>query len=176
MPLKSSKNNQDIQSIHPAPKMRPTALEMAKNQGLDSVQQNKKNKNKKFSEKAAERCVGVWGDAPTSHGGPFPWRWSATSTDVFITYAARLADGPTDRHQRPPRASHWRPTADRLATSDGPTDWRHHRHRRRADRLAARLAAVPVTSDTTSKGPATTSASGKDGPRRQGLAEREDNL
>lgn len=38
--------------------MRPTALEMAKNQGLDSVYQNKKNKNKKFREKAAERCVG----------------------------------------------------------------------------------------------------------------------
>ena len=34
--------------------MRSTGLEMAKNQGLDSVHQNKKNKNKKFREKAAE--------------------------------------------------------------------------------------------------------------------------
>lgn len=58
MPLESSKNYRDIQSIHSAPKMRPTALKMAKNQGLVSVCQNKKNKNKKFREKAAERRVG----------------------------------------------------------------------------------------------------------------------
>ena len=86
------------------------------------------------------------------------------------------------RADRPPPAD--RPTADtgdRLAT-----DWRPVTGRPTgdttdtADRLAARLAAVPVTNDTTSKGPATTIASGKDGPRtarptgqRQGLAERD---
>ena len=49
MPLKPSKNDRDIQSIHSAPKMRPTALKMAKNQGLDSVLQNKKIKIKNFA-------------------------------------------------------------------------------------------------------------------------------
>ena len=47
--------------------MRPTALKMAKNQGLDSVSQNKKNKknkNKKFREKAAERRIGGYGGCP----------------------------------------------------------------------------------------------------------------
>lgn len=45
--------------------MRPTALKMAKNQGLDSVSKNKKiKKNKKFRDKAAEGHVGVYGDAP----------------------------------------------------------------------------------------------------------------
>ena len=39
--------------------MRSTGLEMAKNQGLDSVYQNKKNKNKKFREKAAEGHVDI---------------------------------------------------------------------------------------------------------------------
>ena len=86
MPLKPSKSNRDIQSIYSAPKMRPTALKMAKNQGLDSVSQNKKNKNKKFREKAAEGHVGVYGDAPTNHSGPFPWCWSTTISDVFVTY------------------------------------------------------------------------------------------
>ena len=39
--------------------MRSTGLEMAKNQGLDSVSQNKKNKNKKFRGKAAEGHVDI---------------------------------------------------------------------------------------------------------------------
>lgn len=39
--------------------MRSTGLEMAKNQGLDSVYQNKKIKNKKFREKAAEGHVDI---------------------------------------------------------------------------------------------------------------------
>lgn len=51
--------------------MRSTGLEMAKNQGLDSVHQNKKNKNKKFREKAAEGHVGVYGDAPMPKRCPF---------------------------------------------------------------------------------------------------------
>lgn len=79
-----------------------------------------------------------------------------------MTYAARLADWPTDTTSGHRRADHWRPTGDRLATSDGrPTGDTTDT----ADRLAARLAAVLVTS----KGPATTStsatASGKDGPK-----------
>ena len=44
--------------------MRSTGLEMAKNQGLDSVHQNKKikkNKNKKFRGKAAEGHVDIYG-------------------------------------------------------------------------------------------------------------------
>lgn len=40
--------------------------------------------------------------------------WSATITDVFMPYAARLADGPTDHHQRPP-------TGQPLATDGRPT-------------------------------------------------------
>ena len=41
----------------------------------------------------------------TSHGGPFSWCWSATSTDVFITYAARVADGPTNTTSGPTTAA-----------------------------------------------------------------------
>ena len=90
--------------------MLSTALRMPKNQELVSVSQNKKNKNKKFRDKAAEGRVGGCGDAPTSHGGPFSWCWSATITDLFVTYADGLADGPTNHHQRPPTGHHWRPT------------------------------------------------------------------
>lgn len=83
-----------------------------------------------------------------------------------MTYAARLADGPTDHRQRTDRRPTLAAAGDRLAASDGrPTGDTTDA----ADRLAARLAAVPVTSDTASKGPATTStsatASGKDGPK-----------
>lgn len=150
--------------------MLSTALEMAKNQGLDSVCQNKKNKNKKFREKAAEGHVGVYGDAPIPKRRPFPAFRSSTNTDLFVTYRGK-ADRRADRHhQRPPRASHWRPTGDRLATSDGrPTGDTTDT----ADRLAARLAAVPVTSDhqqrTSDKDHQRQhKASDKDGPRRQG--------
>lgn len=86
MPLKSSKNNRDIQSIHSAPKMLSTGLEMAKNQGLDSVYQNKKNKNKKFREKAAEGHVGVYGDAPMLKRCPFSASLSVTNMSVFVPY------------------------------------------------------------------------------------------
>ena len=63
MPLKSSRSDRDIQFIHPAPKMRPTASKPAKNQGLASISPDKKIKikNKKFRDKAAERCVWVSG-------------------------------------------------------------------------------------------------------------------
>lgn len=89
MPLKSSKNDRDIQFIHSAPKMRPTALEMPKNQGLDSVCQNKKNKNKKFREKAAERCVGGWGDAPMRKGrkiAPVTGTRGVFNMSLFVAY------------------------------------------------------------------------------------------
>ena len=88
MPLKSSKNNRYIQSIHSAPKMRSTGLEMAKNQGLDPVYQNKKNKNKnkKFREKAAEGHVGVYGDAPMPKRCPFPASLSVTNMSLFVAY------------------------------------------------------------------------------------------
>ena len=94
MRLKPSKNDRDIQSIHSAPKMRPTALKMAKNQGLDSVSQNKKNKNKKFREKAAEGHVGIYRDAPICKGRPFPAFRSATNTDIFVTYRAKPSTKP----------------------------------------------------------------------------------
>ena len=83
MPLKSSKNDRGIQSIYSAPKMRPTALEMGKNQGLDSASQNKKNKNKKFREKAAEGHVGVYGEALCSKGIRFR-RSSAPQIWTFL--------------------------------------------------------------------------------------------
>ena len=131
MPLKPPKSNRDIQSIHSAPKMRPTALKMAKNQGLDSVSQNKKNKNKKFREKAAEGHVGVYRDAPICKGRPFPAFRSATNTDVFITYAARLADGPTDwrhhRHRRPTGGKAGRRTSNQRHHQQRTSD--HHRQR-----------------------------------------------
>ena len=94
MPLESSKNDRDIQSIHSAPKMRPTALEMAKNQGLDSVLQNKKNKNKKFREKAAEGHVVVYRDAPICKWRPFLTFRSAKKTDIFVTYIAKTNEAP----------------------------------------------------------------------------------
>lgn len=66
--------------------MRSTGLEMAKNQGLDSVHQNKKNKNKKFREKAAEGHVGVYGDAHMLKRCPFPASLSVTNMSVFVPY------------------------------------------------------------------------------------------
>lgn len=72
--------------------MRPTALKMPKNQGLDSVYQNKKNKNKKFREKAAEGRVDGYRDAPIPKRCSIPAFRSSTNTDLFVTYA----DGPTD--------------------------------------------------------------------------------
>ena len=120
--------------IHYAPKTLSTALEMAKNQGLDSVCQNKKIKIKNFERRQRSDVLAYRGDTPTNHGGPFSAFWSATNTDLFVTYAARLADGPTDHHQRPPtgqplattgddwrHGKHWRPLAERL------TDGRHWR-------------------------------------------------
>lgn len=94
-----------------------------------------------------------------------------------MAYAARLADWPTDwptdttSGRRPtadgPRrtlAATIGPTATSGPTADGPT-------------LAARLAAVSVTNDNTSKGPATTStsatASGKDGPKGDNIIIRQ---
>ena len=74
--------------------MRPTALKMAKNQGLDSVSQNKKNKNKKFREKAAEGRVGIYRDAPICKRRPFPAFRSAKNTDIFVTYIAKLNEAP----------------------------------------------------------------------------------
>ena len=96
MPLKSPKNDRDIQSIHSAHKMRPTALKMAKNQGLDSVPQNKKNKNKKFREKAAEGRVGIYRDAPICKGHPFLAFRSAKKTDIFVTYIAKTNEAPNE--------------------------------------------------------------------------------
>ena len=102
MPLKSSKSNRDIQSIHSAPKMRPTALKMAKNQGLDSVLQNKKNKNKKFREKAAERHVSIYRDAPMRKGKkitPNTGTRCVSNMSLFVTY------GITPNKVPPPRGA-----------------------------------------------------------------------
>lgn len=56
------------------------------------------------------------GTPPTPKECPLSVFRPSTNTDVFITYAARLADGPTDHHQRPPTgqplATDWRPTGD----------------------------------------------------------------
>lgn len=166
MPLKSPKNDRDIQSIHSAPKMRPTALRMAKNQGLDSVYQNKKIKIKNFARRQRRDVLAYTG---TPHQPRRP---------VFVVLV-RHQYGPFCDVSRTGRPT-GRPTTTSghrgPATGDrSPTDWRPVTGRPTgdttdtADRLAARLAAVPVTSDTTSKGPATTSASGKDWPKGDNL-------
>ena len=153
MPLKSSKNNRDIQSIHSAPKMRSTGLEMAKNQGLDSVYQNKKNKNKKFREKAAEGHVGVYGDAPMLKRCPFSAFLSVTNMSVFMTYRGK-ADRRADRHhQRPPTGQPLATPGDTADTGD-----RYHQHKWYG-RHWRRLAAVPVT--TNKEHQPRTSTSGK---------------
>ena len=69
MPLKSSKNDRDIQSIYYAPKMRPTALKMGKNQGLDSVSQNKKKKIKNFERRQRRDMFAYRGRAGLQTGG-----------------------------------------------------------------------------------------------------------
>ena len=69
--------------------MLSTALEMPKNQGLDSVSQNKKNKNKKFREKAAEGHVGIYGDAPMRKGqkiAPVTGTRCVFNMSLFVAY------------------------------------------------------------------------------------------
>ena len=78
--------------------MRPTALKMAKNQGLDSVLQNKKNKNKKFREKAAERCVDGYGDAPIRKGrkiAPNTGTRIVFNMSLFVPYVTTPNKAPT---------------------------------------------------------------------------------
>ena len=170
MPLESSKNDRDIQFIYSVPKMRPTALKMAKNQGLDSACQNKKIKIKNFARRQRRDVLAYTGMPLYSKGVRFRRSCPLPIRTFLWRIAARLADGPTDRHQRPPtdrrRAAantgdHWRPTATSGPTDKGPT-------------LAARLAAVPVTSDTAGHRPRASIQS--QGPpakgQRQGLAER----
>lgn len=89
------------------------------------------------------------GTPPTPKECPLSVFRPSTNTDLFVTYrgkAGRRADRP------PPAATDGPATGDRLAT-----DWRPVTGRPTgdttdtADRLAARLAAVPVTNDNTSK-------------------------
>ena len=82
-------NDRDVQFIHSAPKMLSTALKMPKNQGLDSIPQNKKNKNKKFREKAAERRVSGYGGGGYANGleiDPFTGMRVSINMSVFVTY------------------------------------------------------------------------------------------
>lgn len=113
--------------------------------------------------------LGYGGDALTSHGGPFSWRWSATITDVFVTYRGKAGRRADRHHQRPPRASHWRPTGDTTDTTDTADT------ADTADRLAARLAAVPVTSGKDGHRPRASGKAhgGKAHGQRQGRPERE---
>lgn len=75
--------------------MRPTALKMAKNQGLVSIPQNKKNKkNKKFREKAAEGCVGIPGRPSPAIWPRFLHSRRASYTSVFVPYVQKTNEAP----------------------------------------------------------------------------------
>lgn len=98
MPLKSSRSDRDIQFIHSAPKMRPTALKQAKNQGLASIPQNKKIKKIK-------NC-GIWqrSDVFGYRGGrvrkrgrkiaPFTGTRGGFNTSVFMPYVTKPPRSP----------------------------------------------------------------------------------
>ena len=89
MPLKSSKNDRDIQSIHSAPKMRSTGLEMAKNQGLDSVHQNKKIKIKNFERRQRRDMLAYTGMPLCPKGVRFSAFLSVTNMSLFVAYIAK---------------------------------------------------------------------------------------
>lgn len=81
--------------------MRYTALKMAKNQGLVSVSQNKKIKNKKFRDKAAEGYVGISGGGRVRKRGrkivPFTGTRGGFNTSVFVPYVTKPPRSPRGR-------------------------------------------------------------------------------
>ena len=97
MPLESSKIYRDIQSIHSAPKTLSTALEMAKNQGLDSACQNKKIKIKNFERRQRRDVLADRGDAPYTkrvENTPFTGMRDLSNMSLFVAYVPKLNEAP----------------------------------------------------------------------------------